>query len=32
MKANDMLEYRDKTIKAFKDGTLNQMMVLIIMC
>ena len=38
MQANDLLEYRGKIIKAFKDGTFlsehleNQMMLLIIMC
>ena len=38
MQPNDLLEYRGRIIKAFKDGTFlskylkNQMMVLIIMC
>ena len=38
MQANDLLEYRGKIIKAFKDGTFlsehlkNQMLLLIIMC
>ena len=39
MQVNDMLEYGDKIIKAFRDGTFlsdhlkkNQMMLLMIMC
>ena len=38
MDANDMLEYRDEIIEAFRDGTFSsehlksQMMLLVIMC
>ena len=38
MQANDLLEYRGKIIKGFKDGTFlsghlkNQMMLLMILC